>query len=112
MIHLYELSNPLILLACPLDDAVYGLTLPTHTKGNLMNVTNDSSPNENEYLAAIAGLHEQTPSRLPEPAVGDFISGKTLGKHWSGHVEFVVEDRVTINVGGGWLTVPLKDITH
>lgn len=73
---------------------------------------NDSSPHENEYLAAVSGLHEQTPSPRPEPAVGDFISGRTGGKTWSGHVEFVVEDRVTINVGGGWLTVPLADITH
>jgi len=73
---------------------------------------NDSSPHENEYLAAISGLPEQTPSPRPEPAVGDFISGRTAGKTWSGHVEWVVEDRVTINVGGGWLTVPLADITH
>jgi hypothetical protein len=70
---------------------------------------------ENEYLAAVAGLHEQTLStafKRPEPAVGDFISGRTAGKCWSGHVDFVVDDRVTINVGGGWLTVPLADITH
>lgn len=72
----------------------------------------NDSPHENEYLAAISGLHEQTVSPRPEPAVGDFISGRTAGKTWSGHVEFVVEDRVTINVGGGWLTVPLADITH
>jgi hypothetical protein len=85
-------------------------TLPHHTKGNDM-----TTPHENEYLAAIAGLPEQTPSpalKRPEPAVGDFISGRTAGKHWSGHVDFVVDDRVTINVGGGWLTVPLADITH
>jgi len=77
--------------------------------------TNESSPHENEYLAAVSGLPDQTPSPAaarPEPAVGDFISGRTAGKTWSGHVEFVVEDRVTINVGGGWLTVPLADITH
>jgi hypothetical protein len=41
-------------------------------------ITNESSPAENEYLAAVAGLHEHTVSpaqKAPEPAVGDFVSG-------------------------------------
>jgi hypothetical protein len=68
---------------------------------------------ENEYLAAAAAIHEQTPrSRYPEPAVGDFISGVTAGRHWSGHVEWVERGFACVNVGGGWVSVPLYDITH
>ena len=77
-----------------------------------MIVTNDSSPHENEFLAAIAGLHEQTPSPRPEPAVGDFVSGTTAGKRWSGRVEWIEDGRMTLDVGGGWLAVPVADITH
>jgi hypothetical protein len=36
----------------------------------------------------------------------------TAGRRWSGHVEWIDGDRLTINVGGGWLAVPIKDITH
>jgi hypothetical protein len=77
-------------------------------------ITNPSSPNENEYLAAIAGIHDQTPRSTPrnEPAVGDFVSGMTAGKRWSGHVEWIDGDRCTINVGGSWVAVPVADITH
>ena len=67
-----------------------------------------------EYLAAAAAIHEQTPrtGRPPEPAVGDFISGVTDGRRWSGHVEWVERGFVCVNVGGGWVSVPLYDITH
>ena len=71
-----------------------------------------TSPDHNEYLAAIAGLHEQTPSPRREPAVGDFVSGYTAGKRWSGRVEWVENDRMCINPGGAWLYVPVADITH
>lgn len=73
-----------------------------------------SSPHENEYLAAAAAIHEQTPRTgcTPEPAVGDFISGVTDGRHWSGHVEWVERNMVCVNVGGGWVSVPLADVTH
>ena len=68
---------------------------------------------ENEYAAAAAAIHDQTPrSRHPEPAVGDFISGVTDGRRWSGHVEWVERGFVCINVGGAWLSVPTYDITH
>lgn len=67
-----------------------------------------------EYLAAAAAIHEQTPrtGRQPEPAIGDFISGVTEGRRWSGHVEWVERGFVCVNVGGGWVSVPLYDITH
>ena len=69
----------------------------------------------NEYLAAIAGLPEQTVSPMAtkhEPAVGDFVSGCTAGKRWSGRVEWIDGPLVCINPGGAWLYVPLSDITH
>lgn len=73
---------------------------------------NDSSPHENEYLAAVSGLHEQTPSPRPEPAVGDFISGRTGGKAWSGRVEWISGANVCVNTDGSWVYVPIADITH
>lgn len=80
-----------------------------------MNATND--PGHNEYLAAIAGLPEQTVSpavdqNRQEPAVGDFVSGCTAGKRWSGRVEWIDGPLVCINPGGAWLYVPVADITH
>jgi hypothetical protein len=83
---------------------------------------NDSSPHENEYLAAVAGLPEQTPSQCQEPAVGDFVSGMTAGKRWQGRVEWINDDgQMCINGSGWWAFVPVvdcrqvvpsKDITH
>lgn len=78
-------------------------------------IVNPASPHENEYLAAVSGLHEQTPSpvaRKAEPAVGDFVSGRTAGKTWSGRVEWIEDGRMTLDVGGGWVAVPVADITH
>ena len=71
-------------------------------------------PHHAEYLAAAAALHEQTPvpEARHEPALGDFISGVTAGRYWSGKVEWVNEGQACINVGGGWVYVPLADITH
>jgi len=63
-----------------------------------------------EYAAAVAGMAETYGTK--QPAVGDFVSGMTAGRRWSGHVEWIDGDRLTINVGGGWLAVPIKDITH
>jgi hypothetical protein len=82
-----------------------------------MIVTNDSSPHENEFLAAIAGLPEQTVSpsldqKRQEPAIGDFVSGRTAGKTWQGRVEWIEDGRMTLDVGGGWVAVPVADITH
>jgi hypothetical protein len=69
----------------------------------------------NEYLAAVAGLHEQTPSpahKTREPAVGDFVSGRTAGRYWSGRVEWVTEREICVKSGGSWEYVPVNDITH
>jgi hypothetical protein len=79
-------------------------------------ILNPTSPAENEYLAAIAGLHEQTVSpahKTREPAVGDFVSGCTAGRRWSGRVEWV-NDRgeICVNTDGSWVYVPVADITH
>ena len=82
-----------------------------------MIVTNDTSPHENEYLAAVSGLHEQTPSppldqKCQEPAVGDFVSGVTAGKRWSGRVEWINGAEICVNTDGSWVYVPVADITH
>lgn len=73
-----------------------------------------TDPHHAEYVAAAAAIHEQTPSRANrnEPAVGDFVSGCTAGKHWSGHVEWIDGNRMTLDIGGGWVAVPVSDITH
>lgn len=66
-----------------------------------------------EYAAAAAALHEQTPSPIHEPAVGDFVSGTTAGKRWTGRVQWVADDgRISIELDGGWLYVSSGDITH
>ena len=72
-----------------------------------------------EYLAAVAGMQDtygtgwrDTGNTLP--AVGDFVSGITKGKHWSGHVEWYSDDdaAVVVNVDHAWVRVPVSDITH
>ena len=68
---------------------------------------------EREYAAAAAGMAEHTmPPARQEPAVGDFVSGVTAGRHWSGHVEWISDDDATVvvNVDHAWLGVPARDI--
>jgi hypothetical protein len=69
-------------------------------------------PHDNEYLAAIAGLHEQTISPRALPAVGDFVSGVSGGRHWSGYVQQIEPRRMVVEVSGAWLVVDPQDITH
>jgi hypothetical protein len=67
----------------------------------------------NEYHAAVAGLHEQTVSKQHEPAVGDFVSGCTAGRRWSGRVEWVnANGEICVNTDGSWVYFPVADITH
>jgi hypothetical protein len=77
-------------------------------------MTNSTSPAENEYLAAVAGLHEQTPSSRTRVtyAIGDFVSGMSAGKRWSGRIWNVDGDRLSIEIDGGWLAVSANDVTH
>lgn len=74
--------------------------------------SDNRQPGDAEYLAAAAALCEQTPSpRMPAP--GDFVSGRTAGRTWSGRVEWIEADgRMVVDVGGAWLAVPVADITH
>jgi hypothetical protein len=72
-----------------------------------------TDPHHNEYLAAVAGLHEQTPSPAPRTyAIGDFVSGESGGKRWSGRIFAVDGDRLSIEMPGAWLSVSAQDITH
>ena len=70
---------------------------------------------ENEYAGAIAGMAETYGWRdtgNTQPAVGDFVSGLTAGRRWSGHVQAVEGDRMVVDVEGAWLSVSTRDITH
>jgi hypothetical protein len=69
---------------------------------------------ENEYLAAVSGLHEQTVSPAPATtfAIGDFVSGVSGGKHWRGRIWEIDGDRLSIEIDGGWLAVSARDVTH
>ena len=73
-----------------------------------------ADPHHNEYLAAIQGLNDTYGWREAKslPATGDFVSGSTAGKRWSGRVESIEGDRMTIDVNGGWITASVSDITH
>ena len=78
-------------------------------------ITNDA--HDREYAAAVAGMAETYGTATTTPtslAVGDFISGVTAGKQWSGHIEWFSDDGKTmvVNVDHSWVTVPLSDITH
>ena len=49
----------------------------------------------NEYAAAVAGMAETYGTRAADTyAVGDFVSGMTAGRRWSGHVEWIDGDRL------------------
>lgn len=72
-------------------------------------MTNDA--HHNEYLGAVAGMQDTYGTPAPTLAAGDFVSGLTAGRRWSGHIEWFNDDRLTIDVGGGWLAVPAADVT-
>jgi len=68
-----------------------------------------------EYLGAVAAMQDTygtVTTTPPSLAVGDFISGVTAGKQWSGHIEWFSEDdgTVVVNVDHAWVRVPVKDI--
>jgi hypothetical protein len=77
--------------------------------------TNDA--HDREYAGAVAGFRESsgwtdTSNTPPNLAVGDFVSGVTAGKQWSGHIEWFSDDdaSVVVNVDHAWVRVPVKDI--
>ena len=74
----------------------------------------NATPHDNEYLAAISGMNDTYGWREAKslPAIGDYVSGKTGGRRWSGRVEAIDSDRMTIDVGGAWITANVADITH
>jgi hypothetical protein len=69
-----------------------------------------------EYLGAVAGFRESAGwhDTTNTPAVGDFVSGLTRGRRWSGNIEWFSDDGKTmvVNVDHSWVTVPVADITH
>ena len=76
-------------------------------------------PHANEYLGAVAGMAEAygpgcRDTGNTSPAVGDFVSGLTAGRRWSGHIEWFSDDdgMVVVNIDHSWVRVPVADITH
>lgn len=67
---------------------------------------------ENEYAAAVAGMQETYGASKNLPAIGDFVSGCTCGKRWSGYVLTAEPGRLAIEVSGAWIVVDPADITH
>jgi hypothetical protein len=68
---------------------------------------------DREYAGAVAGMAAVYGTQQM-PAVGDFVSGLTAGRRWSGHIEWFSDDGKTmvVNVDHSWVTVPVADITH
>lgn len=69
---------------------------------------------EREYAGAVAGMQEAAGRVVNRqvPADGDFVSGRTGTRQWSGNVEWVDGPLMCLNVGGAWVYVPVSDITH
>lgn len=69
---------------------------------------------QNEYAAAVAGMQDTygRPVNRQIPADGDFVSGRTGNRSWSGYVEWVDGPLMCVNVSGAWVYVPVSDITH
>lgn len=72
---------------------------------------------QNEYLGAVAGMQDTYGTGWKDttnttPAVGDFVSGLTAGRRWSGRVQAVEADRMVVDVDGAVLSVSTQDITH
>jgi len=85
---------------------MYTVTLNTKEMTNM-------DAHAREYAGAVAGMAAvYGPQQMP--AVGDFVSGITAGKRWSGHIEWFSDDDATVvvNVDHSWVTVPVADITH
>ena len=72
-----------------------------------------------EYNAAVAGMSETYGTGWRDTtntplAVGDFVSGVTAGKEWSGEIEWFsqADGTVVVNVDHAWVRVPIADINH
>lgn len=67
-----------------------------------------------EYAGAVAGMQECSGwhDTGNTPAVGDFVSGLTKSRRWSGHVQAIDGSSMLVDVDGAWLMVSVEDITH
>jgi hypothetical protein len=79
-------------------------------------ILNPSSPHENEYLAAIAGLGEQTqsPANRVTYAIGDTVSGRWHdGTHWTGKVIWIDDDgMLAVESQGSWHRHWPREVIH
>jgi len=96
-----------------IDERILLNTLPPHPteqKFSATPLTQEDAPmthdpHEREYLGAVAGMADTY-------GTGDFVSGQTGGKCWSGRVEWQEGEWLSVNVDGAWVRVPVRDITH
>lgn len=66
-------------------------------------------PHLAEYIAAAAGLHEQTPSGHGF-VEGQEVRGTSGGKSWTGTILAVDGNRLHVEIDGGWLAVDALDV--
>ena len=96
-----------------IDEPFLVNTLPPHATEQKFSATplpQETAPmttdaHENEYAGAVSGMQDTY-------GTGDFVSGQTGGKHWSGRVEWQEGEWLSVNVDGAWVRVPVRDITH
>ena len=68
-------------------------------------------PGDDEYLGAILQYQEQFLSPSPRiPQIGEHVAGISGGRAWSGTVEHVANERITVNCGDAWVNAPLSDV--
>jgi hypothetical protein len=64
---------------------------------------------EREYVAAVAGMLETS---QPPFAVGDLVSGRSVGKSWTGTICGIDGEWLNLTVDSGLLRVPVGDVIH
>ena len=64
---------------------------------------------EREYAGAVAGMLETS---QPPFAVGDLVSGRSVGKSWTGTICGIDGEWLNLTVDSGLLRVPVGDVIH
>jgi len=72
----------------------------------------DRMPGDAEAAGAAAGMRETYGGRVF--AVGDLVSGRTDGRHWSGRIEWIQDNptELVINDGLSLIGRRPEDVTH
>jgi hypothetical protein len=64
---------------------------------------------EREYAGAVEGMRETS---QPPFAVGDLVSGRSVGKSWTGTICEIDGEWLNLTVDSGLLRVPVGDVIH